>query len=109
MFECVTGSVFAGEDSLDGAIRELKEEVGLEFNRNDGKLVKTQVRKFLAGKRYSDILDVWLFEYDGEVDLSKATTDEVAQAMWLSKSQIKELFDSGKLMHDNDYIFEMDI
>ncbi len=108
VFECVTGSVFAGEDSFDGAVRELKEEVGIEVNKKDAKLVKTQVRKFVGGKQYSDILDVVLFEYDGEVDLANATTDEVAQVMWMSKAQIKELHDAGKLMHDNDYIFEMD-
>ena len=109
VFECVTGSVFAGEDSFDGAVRELKEEVGIDVKKEDAKLVKTEVRKFVGGKRYSDILDVVLFDYDGEVDLANATTDEVAQVLWLDKAGIKELYDSGKLMHDNDYIFDLDI
>ncbi len=39
-------------------------------------------------------MDVWLFEYDGEVDLSNATTDEVAQVAWMDRKQIKELFDA---------------
>ncbi len=33
---------------------------------------------------------VWLFEYDGEVDLSNATTDEASQVAWMNRSQIKE-------------------
>lgn len=38
-------------------------------------------------------MDVWLFEYDGEVDLGNATTDEVAQVTWMNREQIKELFE----------------
>ncbi len=32
MWECVGGSVVKGEDSMQGAIREAKEEVGVELN-----------------------------------------------------------------------------
>lgn len=39
------------------------------------------------------IMDVWLFEYNGEVDLGNATTDEVAQVTWMNREQIKELFE----------------
>ena len=50
--------------------------------------------KSLREKSYNDIMDVWLFEYDGEVDLGNATTDEVAQVAWMNREQIKELFDA---------------
>lgn len=39
MWECVGGSVLAGEDSLTGAVREVKEEVGLELAPEQGILV----------------------------------------------------------------------
>ena len=35
-----------------------------------------KTRKIIDGKIYNDIMDIWLFEYDGEVDLGNATTDE---------------------------------
>ena len=61
----------------------------------------------MNGERFADILDVWLFEYDGPVDLAQATTSEVAQAKWLTRAQIKELFDTGALVQTLEYFFDM--
>ena len=97
-----------GEDSLAGALRETREEVGLMLSPEDGKLVYSVVRRVVNGVRFADILDVWLFEYDGPVSLEQATTNEVAQVCWMTKEQIKVLFDSGKLVHTLDYFFTMD-
>ena len=36
MWECVGGSVVKGEDSLQGAVRETKEEVGIDLNPESG-------------------------------------------------------------------------
>lgn len=105
MWECVGGSVTKGEDSLTGALRETKEEVGLTLSPEDGKLVYSVVGRVVNGVPFSDILDVWLFEYDGPVSLEQATTQEVAQTARMTKPQIKALFDSGKLVHTLDYFF----
>lgn len=106
MWECVGGSVLKGEDSLTGALREVQEEVGLTLSPNCGKLVRSVVRKHENNVRFNDILDVWLFEYNGSVDLEKATTNEVAQVKWMTKPQIKRLFSSGKLVHTLKYFFD---
>ena len=87
MWECVGGSVVKGEDSLQGAIREAKEEVGVDLMPEN------------------DIMDVRLFEYDGEVDLGNATTDEVAQVAWMNREQIKELFDANMFVDTLEYFF----
>lgn len=105
MWECVGGSVVKGENSLQGAIRETKEEVGIELNSEDGQVLFTQIRKIIDGKIFNDIMDVWLFEYDGQVDLSRATTDEVAQVVWMSREQIKELFDADMFVDSLEYFF----
>ena len=105
MWECVGGSVVKGEDSLLGAIREAKEEVGVDLNLENGQVLFTKTRKIVEGKIFNDILDVWLFEYDGEVDLSNATTDEVAQVAWMDRSQIKELFDADMFVDTLEYFF----
>ena len=105
MWECVGGSVVKGEDSLLGAIREAKEEVGVDLNLENGQVLFTKTRKIIEGKIFNDILDVWLFEYDGEVDLSNATTDEVAQVAWMDRSQIKELFDADMFVDTLEYFF----
>ena len=89
LYECVGGSVLADETSAEGAVREVVEEVGLVFKTTDGKIIKTEVRDFVGDVKFADILDAWLFEYDGEVDLSKATTDEVDSVQWLSIEKVK--------------------
>ncbi len=105
MWECVGGSVTKGEGSLTGALRETKEEVGLTLSPEDGKLVYSVVGRVVNGVKFTDIVDVWLFEYDGPVSLDQATTKEVAQTTWMTKEQIKELFDTGKLVHTLGYFF----
>ncbi len=105
MWECVGGSVIKGEDSLTGALRETQEEVGLILSPEDGKLICSVVGRSVNGVKYTDILDVWLFEYDGPVSLEQATTKEVKQVVWMSKAQIKELFNTGKMVHTLGYFF----
>lgn len=100
MWECVGGSVLAGETSLEGALRETKEEVGLDLSPDSGRVILTKTRS-----SYSDIVDVWLFRYDGDVSLRNATTDEVAQVQWMTPVQVRELFDSGRLVESLGYFF----
>ena len=105
-WECPGGSVLAGENSLQGAIREVKEEVGINLNPTAGKVVFSVIRDCINGDKYNDILDVWLFEYDGEITLSQATTNEVAQAEWLYPDEIKKLYDEHKLVSNLRYFFD---
>lgn len=107
MWECVAGSVLKGEDSLTGALRETKEEVGLTLSAENGKLVKSEVREAVNGVRFADILDVWVFEYDGAVSLEQATTCEVAQVAWMTQDQIKQLYNTGVLVDTLYYFFQM--
>ena len=110
MWECVGGSVLKGESSIDGAIREAKEEVGVELLPDNGKLIFSKNRKIIDGKRFNDILDVWLFQYDGDVTLINATTDEVKQIVWMDKNQILDLLKQNELVDTLKYFFtEIDI
>ena len=106
MWECVGGSVLKGEDSLTGAIREVQEEVGVLLSAKRGTLVTSVVREELNGVPFRDILDVWLFEYDSPVTLEQATTQEVAQTAWMTKTEIHQLLDHGKLVQTLTYLFE---
>ena len=105
VWECVDGSVVKGEDSLQGALREVKEEVGVDLLPEKGQVILSDMKKIEFGKVVNKIVDVWLFEYDGEVDLSNATTDEVAQVAWMNREQIKELFDANMFVETLEYFF----
>ncbi|MGM9681052.1 MAG: NUDIX domain-containing protein [Eubacteriales bacterium] len=109
MWECVGGSVIKGEDSLTGALRETKEEVGLTLSPEKGKTVFSVVGRVVNGVKFADILDVWLFEYDGTVALEQATTQEVAQVDWMTKDKVKELLDEGRLVPTLGYFFDMPV
>lgn len=100
MWECVGGSVLMGESSIDGALREVKEEVGLDLEPETGKILFTKIRS-----TFHDIVDVWLFEYDGDLHLDAATTDEVSDCRWMTVSEIRKLYEDNRLVQTLDYFF----
>lgn len=108
MWECVGGSVIKGESSIEGAIREVKEEVDLDLEQEAGKLLFSKIRgtdvKYEC-KAYNDIMDVWLFNYSGEVQLETAITNEVADCKWMTVSEIRKLYEEKKLVQTLDYFF----
>lgn len=97
-WECVGGSVLKGEQSLAAVLREVQEEVGITLQPDDGKKVLTLIRDFAEGTRVNDINDIYLFTYNGEIPLSEASTDEVAQAKWMTREEILSLYNSGKMV-----------
>lgn len=105
MWECVGGSVLKGENSIDGAVREVKEEVGITLDPQSGQKLFSKVREAVNGKPFQDILDVWLFEYDGELQLENATEHEVEQCMFMSVDEIRKLYDDGKMVKTLGYFF----
>lgn len=100
MWECVGGSVLIGESSIDGALREVKEEVGLDLEPETGKILFTKIRS-----TFNDIVDVWLFEYDGDLHLDDATTDEVSDCRWMTVPEIRKLYEDNRLVKTLDYFF----
>lgn len=104
-WECIGGSVTKGEDSLTGALREVREEVGIDLAPEAGKLVYSVIGRVHEGVHFHDILDVWLFAYDGEVSLEQATTKEVVQTRWMNLDQIRELYESRELVDTLGYFF----
>lgn len=105
IWESTGGSVIKGEDSLEGAIREVKEEVGIDLEKESGKLLFSKIRGEIDGKKFNDIMDVWFFEYDGEPSLENAFTQEVAECRWASPEEIKQMYDKGEFVEKLDYFF----
>lgn len=105
MWETTGGSVLKGENSLTGAIREAREEVGVELSPENGRMIYSVAGRVVDGLKFTDIVDVWLFGYDGPASLENATTNEVAQVAWMDKCQIRQLYDSGKMVETLGYFF----
>lgn len=104
-WECVGGSVLAGESSLQGALREIKEEVGLDLSNAKHEIVFEKRRDVIDGKRFCDWAHVYLFYYSGEVDLKNALTGEVCETKWATVNEIKQIFESGELVDTLEYFF----
>ena len=53
-------------------------------------------------------MDVWLCPYDGEVDLGRATTREVAQTRWASYQEIQQLWEQKRFVPTLVYFFGLE-
>ena len=105
MWETTGGSVLSGEDSLTGAVREVREELGVRLDPQGGRLVFSQVRDWVDGRRFGDILDVWMFDYEGDADLS-AAEGEVCSTRWMNIREIADLLEDGKLVDTLRYCLD---
>ena len=103
-WECVGGSIQKDESTYLGGIREAQEEVGVYLTNSSYKFITSFVRHDIQ-----DIVDVYLFEYDGVASLSLAPTDEVVETKWMKKEEIVNLYQNNKLMPTLKYFFELDI
>ena len=85
LWECsASGAVIAGEDSLQGALRETKEEIGIDLFPSEAILIETIFRK-------DDIRDTFLFKKDIRLDDLIFHPDEVINAKWVSKVEYDDL------------------
>ena len=100
MWECTGGSAVMGEDSLIAAIREVKEELGVTLNAENGRIFTSIVRPW-----YPDILDVWLFEQDVDIHTVVLQEGETCDAMWASKDSILKMIDEGTFFGRKIYPF----
>lgn len=102
LWECPGGSVLKGEESLEGALREVFEEVGVKLNKNFGKVIHSNIRD-----DKSDVMDVWEFIYDGDADLEHAPTKEVCEVKWMTYNEIVNLYKDNQLVPTLGYIFNL--
>ena len=82
-WECTGGSVFSGETSLQGAIREVKEELGILLTPGSEKLIY-QTRR----ENVQDFYDVWLFHRDIKIEEMRLQETEVVDVQWVSSDKL---------------------
>ena len=93
------GHVLAWEKIIDGAIRETREELGVETKIEDYKFIC----EYIADKVF-EIAQVFLLKLDLETDEFKLQKEEVAEVKWLTYDEFKELFYSEDFDdYDDDY------
>jgi len=85
--ETAGGSALSGEDSIGAIIREVKEELGIVAKESELKLLSRD----LYPSECSFIGDVWLLERDIDIKDVVVQEEEVAEAMWLERSEVVKL------------------
>lgn len=105
-FATTGGHPKAGETSIEGAITEVKEEIGLDISKQDIKL-------FFSEK--SDTAKVFCDDYYIKMDVPaienlKLQKSEVDSIYWFSADEIKKLMQEGKFFasHYDDFEILLD-
>ena len=89
MWEPTSGLVISGENSMQGIKRELKEEIGVEIEDKDLKLLKTVI-----GER--TIRDIYIINKNIDIGDIKFNDGEVINAKYVTIEELKKMIDDGE-------------
>ncbi len=92
------GSAVHGETSLNAAIRECREELGLNLSKAESSFLFSYRYTPPAPKNPGFFLDAWLFTIEEETDPIEMQKSEVADFAWLTFDQIIELWQKKQFM-----------
>ena len=88
------GYVLSGEESMEGAIPEVREEFGIELSPAHLHLLE---RHALDDR----IEDIWMAEAIRDSIGTPVPGDEVADLKWISRSELEQLVNQGKVFKYN--------
>lgn len=88
MWSVVTGGVIAGEKGNEAVIREVKEEIGIEINKEKMKMLGTVRRQY-------DFVEIWKITQKIDLKNIKIQESEVSEIKLSSKEEIKEMIKQG--------------
>ena len=100
-WECNGGSVLKGETAIEGAVRELKEEIGIEL--------KEDSLKILGSKRRDEYFNDFLFVYYAIVPeevINQITFQdgEVIDKKWVTLEEFNQMADHNETVKNICYI-----
>ncbi len=85
------GSVILGEKSKETIVREAKEELDIDINPNELKLIT----KFKTGNVW---IDTYILKYNYDISKMKFQAEEVSDAKWATWLEINTLVDNGEFI-----------
>ena len=101
-WEGTSGCVLTGETSLEAALREIREELGIELQGPSGKLVCS-----VEHPEFNGIGDVWLFCMDVKLGDIALQEEEACDVKWADSGEIREMLASGRFVPAEGYIEEV--
>ena len=100
MWSLIAGAVDTGETSEEGAIREAKEEIGVDINKDDMELI-------LSFKRTHNFLDVWLVRKDIDLKDIIMQEEEVQEVKWVTKEELEEMIKNDEVAGNVTIYYKM--
>ncbi len=100
LWEGTGGSVLAGETSEVAILREIKEELGLDFNKEELILFKTLRRDEEKSPRFKDL---WLLKKDLDINDLTLQEEEVMAAKWVPLEEFINMHNNNLLVETLDF------
>ena len=92
MWDCAAaGSALKGESTKEAAIREIREEIGIDLDEKN--MEKLFSLKFLKG-----FDDIWFVKQNVDIDKTILQYEEVAEVKWAEKEEIKKMVQDGSFI-----------
>lgn len=92
MWDCAAGgSALRGESTKEAAIREIREEIGIDLDEKN--MEKLFSLKFLKG-----FDDIWFVKQNVDINKTILQYEEVAEVKWAEKEEIKKMVQDGSFI-----------
>ena len=89
-----SGHLSAGDTNVQGAIRELSEEIGLRANENELKYLFSVKENTINEEKHvidKELIDVYLMKKDVDIKNLKLQEEEVSDVKWFSYEEFKKM------------------
>lgn len=102
------GHLSAGDDSISGGIRELKEELGIDATPSDFKFITTIKKSTKYSETYinREFADMFILHTNKTIDELKFQEEEISEIMFVPYNKFKEMVKNKQpdlLLHDEEY------
>ena len=100
IWEPTSGHVMGGETGLEGIKRELNEELGININDEEIKLVKSFIDK-------KSIKEIWLIRKDIKIEDLKFLDSEVSDAKYVSLTEFEKMLENNETFNNLQYFVQL--
>ncbi len=98
MWETASGGAKAGEDSISGALSEVKEELGIS-------LKEEQLKYIGCFSRFNDFVEVFITNINIDLNDIKMQEDEVQNVKWISVDEYSNMIENGTAVETSYSLF----
>ncbi|MBQ9967549.1 MAG: NUDIX domain-containing protein [Oscillospiraceae bacterium] len=106
LWEVPGGSVLAGEDSIHGVLREIREETGIAVE--DGTLFRSFRRDKISWEN-PGFLDIWVFQKDFDLSDVRLQPEETCDCRWATAEEILQLMEDGTFMPMKEHPYHLEL